>query len=121
MIEHLCDHVVRAWRPTTARGPLREEVRTLVPVLAVPEEPNAAVNRPRAPFGETGPGIAPVGERVIYMEADADVMELDVLELVSGPDAPGTFEVNDIVTAPRGHHLELRCRVWHGTLPTEGS
>jgi hypothetical protein len=117
---HLFDHIVRVWRQSTTLGELREEQRALVP-RELATAPNAAVRRPRSPLSNPGPGLAPVGERIVYMAADADVQSRDVLELVEGPDAPGLLEVDEPPTHPRGHHTEIRCRIFNGVLPTEGS
>lgn len=112
MITHLLDHTGTIFRPTVTYGAVREEIRTLVEVGSV----RCAVRRPRALLGDTGAGVGPIGERVIYMDPEVDVAERDVIRLDTGPDT-GTFEVDGPPTRPRGHHVELRCRHWVGEIP----
>ena len=121
-LAQLFDHGIRVWRSpelsaALVAGPLGEESRTYVLVTAAPAGFNACVNRPRAPVADAGPGFAPIGTRIVYMTASADVQLRDLLELVTGPDAPEVVEVDEPPTRPRGHHLELSCIPWHGTLP----
>ena len=111
----LLDHTARIWRRSVAPGRLREDVVTYT---AQDELAACTVRRPRAPISDIGPGFAPSGERVVYLLPGEDLLERDVIELVTGPDAGGTFEVNGPVTRPRGHHIEARCSVWHGDLPS---
>lgn len=117
----LLDHVVRVWRPATSLGALREEKRSHVLVGPAPVEPNAVLSQLRIPYADTGPGLMPTGTRDVLMTIETDVAALDILEVVSGPEAPALFEVNEQPMRPRGHHVELRVRPWHGTLPVEGS
>ena len=119
VIDHLFETTARIWRPAHSRGTLREDVTTYTP-QAAPAWPNCKVNRPQAPQADVGPGLDAEGKRTLYMGADADVLRRDVLELTAGPDAPALLEADE-VTRPRGHHTEVRCIVWHGTLPAEGS
>jgi len=110
------DTSVRIWRPTsTITSPLGAERRDYEIVLE-PAAPNAAVNRPTAPLGDKGPGLAPIGERRIYMAPETDVQARDVLELVAGPDAGQRFEVDEPPTRPGNDHVQLRCRFWEGDL-----
>jgi hypothetical protein len=109
----LLDHTARVWRPTSAKGQLREEVRTHSVVGIFP----CTKKRPSARIGDVGPGMAPIGETSIYMEAGADVLERDVIQLLTGPDAPDTFEIDAPPTRPRGHHIELTCQYFLGILP----
>lgn len=115
----LFDTTIRVWRPTVRVGTMREEKRTYAPTAELPTAPNAAVNRPQAPLANPGPGLAPVGSRRLYMAAGADVRPRDVLELADGPDAVAFLEVDAAPTAPRGHHVQLDCRVWNGILLNE--
>lgn len=113
------DTRIRVWRPTEVLGSLGDQRWTYTPVGPVSALPNAVVNRPVAPLGDTGPGIGAIGRRRLYMEASEDVLERDVLEFVSGPDAPATYEVDNPPTRPERDHLQLDCRVWLGQLPAE--
>ena len=110
----LLDHTVRVRRPTESYdNPLRVLERAYPVVGTYP----AAVNRTKARIGDAGPGLAPIGDRVVYMEASADVEARDILELMSGPDAPEQLEIDRPPTRPRGHHTELICLFYRGTLP----
>jgi hypothetical protein len=119
-IRHLCDHRVRIYRRAAQLdAELRSETLSYQPVAAAPARNNAKLNRPRARTGDVGPGSAPIGERTVYMDAGADVEERDVLQVLSGPDAPCLLEVDGPPTRPRGHHVELACRLFNGTLDEE--
>jgi hypothetical protein len=114
MIERLQDHTVRVWRPVTVPDAIGADQRTYAPV-GEPEP--AKVNRNVAPTGDAGPGFAAIGRRRLYMKPGVDVEERDVLELVTGPDAPQTLEVDEPPTRPRGHHCQVDCILWRGQLP----
>lgn len=109
------DTTIRVHRRTVTRGALREEVVSYVPG-PMPAGPNAAVNRPTAPLGDKGPGLAPIGERRVYMAPGADVQARDILELIAGPDAPQNLEVDEPPTRPGNDHTQIRGRLWEGTL-----
>ncbi len=111
------DHEVAIWRPTVTYGDLKEEIRTFVQILAAPGTPNAIVNRPKAPTLDTGPGLTPVGTRRLYMAPATEVLVRDLIELVEGPDAGMILEVDEPPTRPRGHHVQLDCRLFNGKLP----
>jgi hypothetical protein len=118
----LYDTTIRVWRRTVTPGggSLREELVTYV-AQTLPPAPNACVNRPTAPIADKGPGYGPIGEQRVYMAAETDVEVRDVLELVAGPDAPRLLEVDEPPTRPRGHHVQLRTRLFEGDLETTGS
>lgn len=110
----LLDHTVRVRRPTESKdNPLRVVERSYPVIGTYP----CAVNRTQARIGDVGPGLAPIGDRVVYLEASADVAARDILELLTGPDAPETLEIDRPPTRPRGHHTELICLFYNGTLP----
>lgn len=116
-LRNLFDTEVAIWRQVKTVGSLREEVRTWVRVLDPPGVFNCCVNRPNAPVGDIGPGVEPIGTRRIYMLPSTDVQTRDVVELVRGPDAGALLEVDEPPTRPRGHHVQLDCRLWNGRLP----
>lgn len=112
-ITSLLDHTARIHRPAQFSATLGSLNQAHVLVAsAVP----CAVRRPQAIVVDVGPGLSPAGERDIYFELGVDLLTLDVIELVTGPDAPGTWEVNGPPTRPRDHHVEARCRHFSGTL-----
>lgn len=112
-IDHLLDHTATVWRPSDTLGTLRSNVRGYA---VVNEDVSAGVRRPAALLADIGPGVAPLGQRVIYLAAGANVAARDVISLMTGPDAPGRWEVDEQPTSPRGHHVELRCRAFAGKL-----
>lgn len=113
-IARLFDHTLRVWRPAPSQDDVGFEARTYSVVAALL---GCALNRSDAPVVDIGPGMLPVGSRRFYLEPDADVQARDVLELLSGPDAPGRWEINEPPTRPRGHHTQVDCIAWHGVLP----
>lgn len=113
-IDHMLDHTVRVWRPVVSKDDYGAESSDYQLVASL----NAAVNRSSAPVADIGPGFAPTGTRRVYLRPDAQVQPRDVVELVTGPDAPGTWEVDEPPTHPRGHHTQVDCIAWHGVLPT---
>lgn len=117
-IDSLFDHTVRIWRPTPERSRLGVEERTY---QVVTPSAGAKVNRSTAPVGDAGPGFQPIGSRRLYMAPDADVQARDLVELLTGPDAPQFWEVNEPPTIPMGHHAQLDCIAWNGETPTEES
>lgn len=114
-IDHLLDHTVRHWRRNDQRGDFRERVPNLVEVAIIP----AACRRPRAPLGDPGAGLTPIGERIWYTRPDAGLRPTDILEVLTGPTPAGEcWEVDEPVPNLRTHHLEARCRFWSGQLPS---
>lgn len=110
------DSRVRIWRPLTLQGTLGEEKRRYNLVATV----GAAINRSRSPVAPASAGLAPTGILRLYFRPDTDVEPRDVLEVISGPDAGSlrsrTWEVNEYPVHPRGHHTQVDCIEWHGTL-----
>jgi hypothetical protein len=112
-IDHLFDHTVRVWRPTSSKGRLGQEERTYAHVI----NGRAALNRAVDPVAPVAAGLAPTGRIRIYLRPDANVQERDVIQIVTGPDAPGTWEIDQPPTRPRGHHTQVDAIAWHGVLP----
>lgn len=113
----LMNHTVRWWRKTVTQGELGEDITT----WGVLGEFPATMRRPTTRRGDTGPGMAPIGERVFYFASDQLVRSGDLLEVTDGPDSPGAWEVDDEPTRPRGHHTETHCRMFQGQVPVVGS
>lgn len=111
-ISRLFDHTVRVWRPSRASDGLGVESRNYVLRSTL----GAAVNRSTAPEGLVAGGLAPTGRRRMYFLPTVDIQPRDVLEIVSGPEAPGTWEVDEPPTRPRNHHTQVDSIDWHGTL-----
>lgn len=113
-IAHLLDHTATVYRPADTLGALRTNIRGYAAVASGVE---MGVRRPAALYAEIGPGVGPLGQRIIYADVGLDVAARDVIDLITGPDAPGRWEVDEQPTSPRGHHIELRCRAFTGKLP----
>jgi hypothetical protein len=113
----LLDHQARVWRLDETLGDHRETVHDRAPVYdSVP----CTLKRMRAVLSDAGPGLVPSGERTVYFLPAVTLEQRDVVELISGPDAPATLEVESS-SKPRGHHVEARCTEFHGKLPELGS
>lgn len=113
-VARMFDHTARIWRPTRSLGPLRERTD----VLEQAGDFACAVTRPSARLGNPGPGLTTIGERMVYAETSVDLRPRDVLEILTGPEAGRTVEIDEQPTNVRGHHLEARTRLWSGTLPS---
>jgi hypothetical protein len=114
MLARLHDHTIRIRRAVKTSSGIGMEVRTFEVVATGVE---CILNRNVAPVGEVGPGMAPIGRRRLYVPVATDVQPRDVIELLTGPDAPQTLEVDEPPTRPRDHHCQLDCILWHGVLP----
>lgn len=107
------DSTIRIWRPTVTRGQAGIDNQQYTPLLIV----GAAINRSRTPQAPQDGGLARSGIIRWYGLPTIDVRERDVVEVVTGPDAGRTWEVNEQPTRPRGHHTEVDCVEWNGILP----
>lgn len=67
----------------------------------------------RASQGDAGSTITGITEA--YFDADADVEMNDILDVVSGPEAPRKLRVLS-VARPRGHHTEAICEPFTRTV-----
>lgn len=112
-IDRMFDHRFRLWRPTVTKNRLGAEERSYELIGSY----GCAVNRAVDPVAPVAGGLAPTGRIRIYARPDTLAVERDVIELYQGPDAPGTWEVDQPPTRPRGHHTQLDAIAWHGLLP----
>lgn len=110
-IAALFDHTVRVWRPVVNRSRLGVDERGYVVVAA---SLGAKLNRSSAPVADGGPGLQPTGSRRFYMAPDADVVERDIIEVLTGPDSGQTWEVDEPPTRPNDHHTQFDARYWAG-------
>lgn len=113
VVLRLGDSLVRIWRPTVAE----DRFGAGKPRYALVATEPAIVNRSTAPLTDVGPGLSPQGRRRLYFQPEVDVRARDVLELVEGPDAPQTWEVDEPPSRPRDHHVQVDCTFWRGELP----
>lgn len=116
-ITGMFDSTARIWRPVSEKDVIGVEQ----PEYIVIGELGCAINRSRAPSVDIGPGTTPVGSIRLYFVASANIEPRDVLEVLTGPDAGRTWEVNEPPVRPRGHHTQVDCIEWSGKLPEIGS
>jgi hypothetical protein len=111
------DSQIRIWRPTTVKDSVGVEERTYVSIATVGCRINRSVT---ADVPDSG-GQAPDGTVRWYGLPTIDVKVRDVCEVISGPDAGHTWEVNQIPVRPAGHHTQVDCVDWHGRLISHGT
>ena len=122
-ISHLFDHTAVIWRKVET---LNASGVTVKNFLMAYGPLGCKMNRKAAMVANSGPGIIDAGQRVAYLEVGPIILKRDLVELVTGPDAPPSsgeraiLEVEN-VTIPRGHHVEVRCSEYHGAEPEIGS
>ena len=122
-ISHLFDHTAVIWRKVETLNASGVTVKTFLMAYG---PLGLKANRKAAMVVNSGPGIIDAGQRVFYFEVGPIILKRDLVELVTGPDAPPSsgeraiLEVEN-VTIPRGHHLEVRCSEYHGLEPDIGS
>ena len=105
MIEALFDHTARRHRLTEQKISHGERVNRYVPSATL--IPGALVPpKNRVSQGDAGTKI--IGEMEWYCGADEDLQMNDVLEIVTGPEAPRNILVLS-VSHPRGHHIQATC------------
>jgi hypothetical protein len=111
-IDHLLDHTANIRRPVESLGVARETrvVHAFAHVAVA-----CAVNRKRTVLTEAHGGITPAGGRSVYFPAGLTLLEQDVIELLTGPEAPALLEVESRAT-PRGHHIEVSVTQFQGKL-----
>ena len=122
-ISHLFDHTAVIWRKVETENDAGVTHKAFVMAYG---PLGLKVNRKAAMVANSGPGIIDAGQRVFYFEVGPIVLKRDLVELVTGPDAPPSSGARAIlevenVTIPRGHHLEVRCSEYHGPEPELGS
>lgn len=109
------DHTAKVWRSTEAAGATyREVVRTWAAVSDLEEIP-LKLDIVRERVEDSGGGERVGGEYHGFTHAGAGILELDVLEILAGPEAGAKLEVNSR-SVPGGHHTELVLVPWTGAL-----
>ena len=113
----LLDHTARVWRRGEELGTYRE---TSIFYVVVYPAARCTLKRKAALLAEAGPGIVDVGQRTLYFLPGVTLQKRDLVELVTGADAPDWLEVESR-SKPRGHHVEARCSEYHGPTPEVSS
>ena len=114
----LLDHRCRVWRLTETLGDYRETVTAREEVYSgVP----CFFRRRDTVLANQEPGVRPFGDRMVYTRTDYVFRDRDVLEITSGPEVDASSDALllevESVAVPRGHHVELRCVEYEGTVP----
>lgn len=116
-IAHLADHTAIIWHKLETLGPARETEKSF-PTFSGPFDCKA--DRKKAIQSDAGPGMWGAGLRTIFFDIGPAIGDRDLVELVTGPDAPAMLEVES-VTRPRDHHIEVRVSEYRGAYPDLGS
>ena len=107
------DSKIRIWRPTSETDALAIEHRTYEPVGEV----GAVINRSTTITAEVQGGMNRNGSLRWYGRPNINIRPRDVCDIIEGPDAGNAWEVDAVPVHPRGHHTQVDCVEWHGTLP----
>ena len=116
-ISHLFDHTCAVWRKAETLGSHGETVKGFSIAYS---GLGLKADRKQAPLAEAGPGIVQVGGRRLFFELGSTFLKRDLIELLTGPDAPELLEV-EFATRPRGHHIEVWATDYEGDEPEIGS
>lgn len=114
-IDHLLDGTCRLWTHTEAASSLDADtwaVGVTVACYLAPAEPGRL---------DTGAGMRDVRTRQLFAPLGAPLAAEQVVDMVTGPEAPSLWRVVSVPQRPRTHHTEAYVEPWHGTLPEEGS
>lgn len=112
-VDHWFDSTIRIWRPLAVKDALMVEEKTHVEMSTV----GARLNRSATSTADVGPGASRVGRLRWYGRPDIDVQRRDICEILTGPDAGLTWEVDAEPVHPANHHTQVDCVEWHGKLP----
>lgn len=114
-IKHLFDHTIRVWRPIVNKDDVGVEERDYEVVAVY----GAKLNRSTTSDVPQAGGLAEVGTLRWYGEPTIDVAPRYICDVLTGPDSGHQWEVKSLPVRPRGHHTQVDCIEWHGTLPVE--
>lgn len=115
------DHRVQVWGSTDVRGSTFGDVSRAWSPVPGQYDVGMAIQVKRQTRSDQGPGERVVGEYHGYASADVDVVEGDVLEILSGPEASANPDEPrllkaDSVYRPRGRHTQIVLIDWQGAL-----
>ena len=118
-IAHLCDSRGIVYRPTETRDELQDTVLVWT-ALTAPAGLNCRANQKwSGDLQDNGPGEQQGSLRQWFLVKDFDVQERDVIEVVSGPEAPLQLRVVSVtkLTSLKRldvvHHIEVNVEVSH--------
>ena len=115
------DHRVRIWGSSEIRGATFGDASRIWSPVPEQDDVGMAVQAKRETRADQGPGERVVGEYRGFAAASTDVVEGDVIEILSGPEAsvdpnsPRLLKA-DSVYRPRGRHTQLVLIDWQGAL-----
>lgn len=115
------DHVVTVWGSQEVRGATFGEPKRLWSMVPGQDGIRIAIQTRRETRQDAGPGERVVGEYAGFGPASMDVVEGDVIQVHSGPEAsrnpeePRLLKV-DSAYPPRMHHMQLVLIQWDGAL-----
>lgn len=115
------DHVVTIWGSQELRGPTFGDASRRWSMVPGMDQIRIAIQTRRESRNDIGPGERVAAEYRGYGPASLDVIEGDVVEVHSGPEAsvnpedPRLLKV-DSAYKPRGRHAQLVLIDWQGAL-----
>jgi hypothetical protein len=115
------DHTVTVWGSADVRGSTFGDVSREWSQVPGQSDIRIAIQTRRETRQDGGPGERVVGEYVGFGHASMDVIEGDVIEVISGPEAhhnEGDVRLLKVDSAykPRGRHMQLVLIHWPGEL-----
>lgn len=114
-LSRFMDHAADVYAGVETKGTAGSVRTTFGPTKkAAALDCNVQVDRER--MAELGPGeVVEALYSVYFDDPDADVEEGDVLNILTGPEAPLTVRVG-LCYRPRGKHLEAQAENWQGVI-----
>jgi hypothetical protein len=115
------DHVVTIWGSNELRGPTFGDASRRWSMVPGMDQIRIAIQARRETVQDAGPGERTVGEYAGFGPASLDVIEGDVIEVHSGPEAsrnpeePRLLKV-DSAYPPKMRHMQLVLIQWDGAL-----
>jgi hypothetical protein len=118
-VAHLANHRVLLYRESSVRDQFGDTVIAWV-AQTVPDGLNAFADLGwSGVLQDSGPGEQQANKRRWFLTFNAE--ERDVLEVVSGVEAPMLLRIVSVMRAARptkatAHHVEVNVEVWHGAV-----
>ena len=124
-VESMMNHRARVWRPVQGKDAMQAVVNGWQVATEPPTRNNLWTSPQDTRLADRGPGeqTAGVESPRWYMTKEADVTERDVVELISGPEAPSYWRVQSASSPSRPnegrHHWRIAVEPYHGDAPEE--